>query len=346
MADIPIIDVHGLLDGNGGDAEAVTAIGRACRQVGFFYVAGHGIPGATIEAVFRHAADFFAATPAVKQTVRYTGTSGNRGWVPLGGETLDPGTAPDLKECFNIGLELAEDDPELVAGRPFRHRNPWPALAGFRTAMLDYFDRAHRLGRELHQAFALDLGVDRSYFDDKLDRPMAVLRLLRYPGDVSPVAPDQMGAGEHTDYGNLTLLATDSVGGLAVRTRAGHWIEAPTVPGTLLCNIGDCLMRWTNDVYVSTPHRVVSPRGRDRYSVAFFLDPNPDSLVACLPGCVTQGSPKYAPVLAADYLRSRLEPTYEAGGLAEAGGAALQSRSWDAASRRKSGSGEPRSRQA
>lgn len=315
MTDIPIINVEDLLEGRGGEADVVEAIGRACRQIGFFYVSGHGIPPRVVDAIFRHAADFFAAEPPVKQAVRYTGTSGNRGWVPLGGETLDPGTAPDLKECFNIGLELAEDDPELVAGKPFRHRNPWPALAGFRPAMLDYFGRAHRLGRELHRAFALDLGVDRSFFDDKLDRPMAVLRLLRYPGDVVPVAPDQMGAGEHTDYGNLTLLATDSVGGLEVRTRAGDWIKAPTVPGALLCNIGDCVMRWTNDVYVSTPHRVVSPRGRDRYSIAFFLDPNPDSLVACLPGCVKEGAPKYAPVLAADYLRSRLEPTYEAAGL-------------------------------
>jgi len=317
VRDIPIIDAEDLLGGNGGEARVVKAIGRACRQIGFFYVRGHGIPEATVQAVFEHGAGFFAAAPSVKQAVRYTGTSGNRGWVPLGGETLDPGTAPDLKECFNIGLELAEDDPDLVAGKPFRHRNPWPALAGFRAAMLDYFDRVHRLGRELHRAFALDLGIDPSFFDDKLDRPMAVLRLLRYPHDATPVAPDQMGAGEHTDYGNLTLLATDGVRGLAVRTRDGAWIEAPTVPGALLCNIGDCLMRWTNDVYVSTPHRVVSPRGRDRHSVAFFLDPNPDCLVACLPGCVKDGVPKYAPVLAADYLRSRLEPTYEAGGLAD-----------------------------
>ena len=317
MRDIPIIDAEDLLGGNGGEARVVKAIGRACRQIGFFYVRGHGIPEATVQAVFEHGAGFFAAAPSVKQAVRYTGTSGNRGWVPLGGETLDPGTAPDLKECFNIGLELAENDPDLVAGKPFRHPNPWPALAGFRAAMLDYFDRVHRLGRELHRAFALDLGIDPSFFDDKLDRPMAVLRLLRYPHDATPVAPDQMGAGEHTDYGNLTLLATDGVRGLAVRTRDGAWIEAPTVPGALLCNIGDCLMRWTNDVYVSTPHRVVSPRGRDRHSVAFFLDPNPDCLVACLPGCMKDGVPKYAPVLAADYLRSRLEPTYEAGGLAD-----------------------------
>jgi len=309
-ASIPIVDVSPLLDGTpGGEAAVAQSVGRACRDIGFFYVTGHGIPVETIAAVFLQAARFFAAPAALQDAVRFTGAAGNRGHIPLGGETLDPGTLPDLKECFNIGLELAEDDPELLAGTPFRHRNPWPGQPGFRDAMLDYFGRAHRLGLALHHAFALDLGIDRRFFDDKLSRPMAVLRLLHYPGTTTPAA-GQLGAGEHTDYGNLTLLATDSVGGLAVRTRAGQWIEASVVPGALVCNIGDCLMRWTNDTYVSTPHRVTSPRERDRYSVAFFLDPNPEAVVACLPTCLRDRAAKYAPVVAADYLRSRLEPTY------------------------------------
>jgi isopenicillin N synthase-like dioxygenase len=141
--------------------------------------------------------------------------------------------------------------------------------------MLAYYDAVWKLGRRLHRAFAVDLGLPASFFEDKLDRPMATLRLLHYPPmPANPIA-GQLGAGEHTDYGNLTLLATDGSGGLEVRTRAGDWIAAPTVEGALLCNIGDCLMRWTNDVYVSTPHRVVSRRGQERYSIAFFLDPTP-----------------------------------------------------------------------
>ena len=102
---------------------------------------------------------------------------------------------------------------------------------------------------------------------------------------MGPRADGELGAGEHTDYGNVTLLATDEVGGLMVRDRVGHWLEAPVVPEAFVCNIGDCLMRWSNDTYVSTPHKVVSPPGKDRYSVAFFLDPNPDAVVACLPTC-------------------------------------------------------------
>ncbi|HEY9344682.1 MAG TPA: 2OG-Fe(II) oxygenase family protein, partial [Inquilinus sp.] len=113
-----------------------------------------------------------------------------------------------------------------------------------------------------------------------------------------------------TDYGNVTILATDGVAGLQVRRRDGVWLDAPPVPGGFLCNIGDCLMRWTNDAYVSTPHRVQPPE-RERYSVAFFLDPNPEALVEALPGCVTADRPaRYPPVLGADYLRSRLDATY------------------------------------
>ena len=115
----------------------------------------------------------------------------------------------------------------------------------------------------------------------------------------------------HTDYGNVTLLATDAVGGLMVQDRSGRWLDAPVVPDAFVCNIGDCLMRWSNDVYVSTPHKVVSPPGKDRYSVAFFLDPNPDAIVACLPSFTSADRPaKYPPISGAEFLRSRLEPTY------------------------------------
>jgi isopenicillin N synthase-like dioxygenase len=183
--------------------------------------------------------------------------------------------------------------------------------------MLDYFDAAWETGLRLHEAFALDLGIARNHFADKLDRPLATLRLLHYPPRPQSVEQGQMGAGEHTDYGCVTLLATDDAGGLEVRTRSGEWLRAPHVPGAFVCNIGDCLMRWTNDIYVSTPHRVVNPAGRERYSVAFFLDPNPDALVACLPGCATADRPvRYPPIRGDDYLQAKLDATYKSSGLA------------------------------
>jgi isopenicillin N synthase-like dioxygenase len=312
---IPVIDIGALLAGDAaGTREIAGRIGRACRDIGFFYITGHGIPAETVAQLFDTAAAFFSAPAAVKQAAGFTGPAGNRGYIKLGGERLDPDTPPDIKEAFNIGLELAPDDPELLAGKPFRARNVWPATAGFERTMLDYFDRAWALGRLLHRAFALDLGLDPLFFEDKFDKPMATLRLLHYPPMATAPANGQMGAGIHTDYGNVTLLATDAVGGLMVQTRSGQWLDAPVVPGAFVCNIGDCLMRWTNDVYVSTPHKVVSPHNRDRYSVAFFLDPDPDAVVACLPGCAGAGRPaKYPPVTASDFLKSRLEPTYAHG---------------------------------
>ena len=221
-----------------------------------------------------------------------------------------------MKEAFNIGLDLAPDDPELLAGVPFRSLNAWPDLPDFKRALLGYFDDCVALGQQIHRAFALDLGLHADFFQDKLDRSMATLRLLHYPA-ISPGAPDQMSAGEHTDYGNITLLATDDVGGLEVRTRSGDWIAAPPIEGAFIVNIGDCLMRWTNDVYVSTPHRVVNRSGRERYSIAFFFDANPDALVAAIASCVPAGeNPRYEPISAADYLKMRLDASKPAGGAA------------------------------
>jgi isopenicillin N synthase-like dioxygenase len=311
---IPVIDIAPLLNGPPETAHAVaSALGRACREVGFFYLTGHGIPQALLERVFQNAADFFAGPAALREAVAFSGPGGNRGYIKLGGEALDPGKPADVKEAFNIGLELEPDDPELEARAPFRGANVWPDMPGFRATMLDYFNRVWRLGRDLHRGFALDLGLEPDYFEPRLDKPIATLRLLHYPPVTAPPADGQLGAGVHTDYGNVTLLATDAVGGLMVQDRAGRWHDAPVVPGAFVCNIGDCLMRWSNDVYVSTPHKVVSPPGRDRYSVAFFLDPNPDAIVACLPTCISADRPaKYPPITGAEFLRSRLEPTYAA----------------------------------
>jgi isopenicillin N synthase-like dioxygenase len=309
---IPVIDIAPLVAPDGDGARSVAReIGDACRGIGFFYITGHGIPSATLAHVFATAAKFFRQPAPVKAAAAFAGPGSNRGYIRLGGEALDPAMPPDMKEAFNIGLELAPDDPELIARKPFRAPNVWPESAAFRSVMLDYFDRMRRLGVLLHRAFAQDLGLEPDFFAAKFRKPMATLRLLHYPPSDAPPADGQMGAGEHTDYGNVTLLATDAVGGLMVRDRAGRWLDAPVVPGAFVCNIGDCLMRWTNDTYVSTPHKVVSPRGTDRYSVAFFLDPDPDALVACLPTCTSPQHPaRYPAITAGDFLRSRLEPTY------------------------------------
>ena len=299
---IPLIDISPLRGSDSAAKLAVArALGKACREIGFFSVAGHGIPDALMTKIFGASRDFFAQPLAAKQALSIRHSPHNRGYGELQEEKLDPDGTEDCKEAFNIGLELPEGHPE----EQIRGRNLWPQMLGWRSLMLDYFDQCWALGRMLHRGFSLDLGIPEDYFEDKLDAPQAVLRLLRYPPDRTGEAA-ALGAGAHTDYGNITILADDGVPGLEVRDRGGRWIDAPIAPGTFLCNIGDCLMRWTNDIYVSTPHRVRVP-SRERTSIAFFLDPNPEAPVVPI---APAGEAKYPPVTAFDYVQQRLDATY------------------------------------
>jgi len=316
MLHFPIVDVRMLTDGSPRQQrEAIATLGAACRETGFFCVAGHGIDAATRAKLFAASRQFFCLTIAEKRRFSIALSPHNRGYVEMEAERLKADAPPDRKEAFNVGLELPPDHPEILAQRPLRGLNLWPTIPGWRDTMLDYYDRCFRIGQSLHRGFSADLGLAADYFDPKLALPAAVLRLLHYPARAavgsptggSAVAPP--GAGEHTDYGNITLLATDGVAGLEVRQLDGTWVEVADTQDLLLCNIGDCLMRWTNDRYRSTPHRVRIPE-TERYSVAFFLDPNPDALVEPILGASDEIS-RYAPISVSDYLHSRLDATYE-----------------------------------
>ncbi|MEO0388969.1 MAG: 2-oxoglutarate and iron-dependent oxygenase domain-containing protein [Pseudomonadota bacterium] len=279
------------------------ALGAACRGPGFFLLTGHGIAPGLIAETFAAGDRFFALPEAEKAPLGIEKTAHNRGWVADRVEMLDPASGQtDRKEAFNIGLDLSPDDARVRAGEPFRGVNVWPDLPGFRATTLRYFEAAWALGVALHRPIARDLGLADDWFAQHFTAPLATLRLLSYPAGGA-----EMGAGAHTDYGSLTLLMTDGVAALQVRPRDGDWIDVPQVPDAFVVNIGDCLMRWTNDVYVSTPHRVLAPRRRRR-SLAFFLDPNPDSVIEAVPGT---GVPRYPPVTGAAYLQSRLAPTYQ-----------------------------------
>ncbi len=311
MDGIPVIDVSGLRADEPGPRRAVAAaLGRACREVGFFYVIGHGIPDALRRDVFEAAARLFALPNAEKERVSVKLSPHNRGYVGFGTERLDEAAAADQKEAFNIGLDLPPDDPEVLAGAPFRGPNLWPPVPGLRDTLLAYYAACERLQDDVHRGFSLDLGLEEGFFSPKLARSASTLRLLHYPAGPGDGA-GELGAGEHTDYGNLTILATDGVAGLQVRRRDGVWLDAPHMEGAFVCNIADCLMRWTNDVYVSTPHRVLRPAA-ERYSVAFFGDAHPDALVEALPTCLAPGAPpRYAPITAGAYLTQRLTATYD-----------------------------------
>ena len=306
---LPIIDVAPLGSDDEAAIQAVArTIGEACRNIGFFYIAGHGVPDDLSMRAYAQSACFFDLPLADKTALAISRSMNNRGYAGLTSESLDPDDAADFKEAFNVGREPAQGevfDPDLPSAGP----NQWPDLPGFEVCMTEYYTTMRRLAERLHIAFAIDLGLPRGWFAPYIDRPLATLRLLRYPAGAA--APDRPGAGAHTDYGSLTILSQDQTGGLEVQTRDGAWIAAPPVPGAFVCNIGDCLMRWSNDTYKSTPHRVMNRTARLRHSIAFFFDPNPDALIACLPTCETPDRPpRYPPVTAADYLRSRLDDTY------------------------------------
>jgi isopenicillin N synthase-like dioxygenase len=309
---LPVVDLSPLWnDSAAGLREVAAAVGRACRDIGFFYIAGHGIDESTVAGLFSASQRFFALPVEAKQRVSIKNALSNYGYVAIGDEKLDPARPGDAKEAFNIGRDLAADDPDILAGKPFHAVNQWPDLPGFRPVLVGYFVAMQRLSEQLHRAFAIDLGLPEDFFRPYVDAPLATLRVLHYPPH--PVAFDGQlyGAAPHTDYGNLTILAQDDAGGLQVRQRDGRWIDAPPLPGTFVCNIGDCLMRWSNDVYVSTPHRVVNRSGRDRHSAAFFFDPNADAPVECLPGCTGPDRPaRYPPTTGAQYLKERLDATY------------------------------------
>jgi isopenicillin N synthase-like dioxygenase len=326
---IRLIDVSPLLAAPNEPARwtsVAQSIDAACRDIGFFAVTGHGLD---VAGAFAESHRFFGLPAPAKQAVSIKQSPHNRGYVALRDEQLDPSKPADEKEAFNIGLELSEDDTDLLAGKPFMGRNLWPAerspvegghgegIEGFRARLLAYYAGCHRVGMALHRAFAVSLGLPIDWFDNKLDKPIATLRLLHYPA-ASAAAPQGLGAGEHTDYGNVTLLATDGVAGLQVRLRGVEgedaWLDVPAiagVPDALICNIGDCLMRWTNGVYVSTPHRVARPVA-ERYSMAFFLDGNPDAEVEPLVSCVSAERPAQWPrTTVGAYLRERLDATYQ-----------------------------------
>ncbi len=309
---VPIIDLTRLTDGSDAGLRHVAGeLGRACREVGFFYIVNHGVPRSLVGETFAASARFFAHPTDFKEQVSVTKAMTNHGYVGMGRENLDPERPGDAKEAFNIGRDLAPDDPDVLAGRPFHAPNQWPELPGFRATVMAYFSALQRVAEKLHRAFAIDLGLAPHYFDQFIDRPMATLRLLHYPPHPGVFDGNLFGAGPHTDYGNVTILAQDDAGGLEVRMRDGSWVDATPIPDAFVCNIGDCLMRWSNDVYVSTPHRVVNRSGRDRYSIAFFFDPNDDAAVECLPSCKSADRPaKYPPITGAAYLKERLDATY------------------------------------
>jgi isopenicillin N synthase-like dioxygenase len=311
---LPIIDIGDLASPQLSARRAVAAqLHAACCYNGFFYVRNHGVPEALVDAAFTEAERFFSLPPARKAAVDKADSGANRGYEPLGGQTLEAGAPPDLKEGFYIGPEHAPDDPRVKAGKFNHGPNRWPdGLPGFRPTMDSYFQEMLALGQRLMGGLALSLDLPERHFEAFCREPMATLRPLHYPPQPANAEPGLKGAGAHTDFGGLTLLRQGSVGGLQVWDQAsGGWIHADPAPGTYVVNLGDMIARWTNDRYRSTLHRVVNSSGRERYSIPFFFVGNYDHQVSCIPTCLAPGAtPKYPPTTVEAHLREMYRRTY------------------------------------
>jgi isopenicillin N synthase-like dioxygenase len=311
---VPIIDLEA--------SDAVRRIDEACRSIGFLSVVGHGIEAATIEDMLQETAEFFALPLADKLALRPARPDVDRGYAAKGSEGLAyslgvDGAPPDLFEAFNMGPDTwPEGDPVYEAERDrIFAANLWPVRPPkFRPAVVAYFEVVRGLAHHLTGLFAVALGLDADFFEDKTDHSTDTMRINHYErrdGESDPL-PGQFRMGAHTDYGIVTVLYADAVPGLQIVGPDGEWHDVVPTEGAFLVNLGDLLAEWTNDRWRSTLHRVVPPGlGNDgparRRSVAFFHDGNYDALVECLPTCCSPDNPaKYAPILAGDHLMAKL----------------------------------------
>ncbi|AOV17995.1 2OG-Fe(II) oxygenase [Acidihalobacter aeolianus] len=312
--EIPVLDLAPMF---GSDAAAKAALAArlraACTDSGFFYLRGHGVPEAVVAAAF-DAARYYFALPEAAKLAHHAGLSPhNRGYAGLLEENTDPAARGDLHESFDMALEVPADDPDVLAGKRLYGPNQWPdGLSGFRETVEAYHAAMRGLSRCLLAAFALALGLDEDYFDPRIGKPLATVRLLRYPPQTGEIDPRQIGIGAHTDYECFTILAQEDVPALQVLSAAGEWLAADPIPGCFLVNIGDQMARWTNDLFASTVHRAVNRSGRERYSIPFFFGPDYDTEIVALPGCTGPDNPaKYPPVGAGAYVESRFSATFD-----------------------------------
>jgi len=302
---IPVLDLAAYLAGEPGALDRLAqALREACERIGFHFVVNHGVPQTLIDRAFAENARFHALPLERKMALRIDQST--VGYLPMeGGLSRSAGqtgfTKPNLNESFFVRNELAPDDPDLLAGKPLRVPNRWPdGLPGFREGVVAYFDAMVALAHQLLPVYATALGCAPDYFEQAFRRDRSTLRMAHYPP--STVRDDQFGSAPHTDGGFVTMLAQARVPGLEVYSRTGKWIAAPAIDGALLVNSGDLLAYWTNDRFLSTPHRVINKSGTDRYSIPFFFNPNLEARVDCIPTCVDAEHPaKYPPITYIDY---------------------------------------------
>jgi isopenicillin N synthase-like dioxygenase len=311
MAEIPCIDLAPSFSQE-GRAGVAARIRAACETVGFFTIIGHGVPDDIVNTLKSEARDFFALPLSEKEKVPHPASKISRGYFPPKHRALSyslgKAAPPDWQEGYACGP--FDPPPAQLAGSPaadfFFAPNIWPAdRPSLRAAFESYFRTLDRLSLHILRLFALALGMDWTFFDDKCDRSTSVMRVIWYPPQPEPPEPGQLRAGEHSDYGTLTILKGEDVpGGLQVKLRDGEWVDVHPQPDAFVCNIGDLMMRWTNDAWVSNLHRVANPPREyaaiGRMSIPFFHNPNADAWIECIPAFKGEAA-RHPPVMFADH---------------------------------------------
>ncbi len=307
---LPIIDISLLNSANREDWQPViNQIDSACRELGFFYVVGHGIPQAQFDYIESMANSLFGLPEEEKQKISIEKSNNHRGWGRLSAEKLDPLGDVDCKESFDMALDLSPYHSQVDRCPKLYGPNQYPDIQGFVQAVTQHYSLTLDIGLKILKAMALALGEDENFFSKSFTLPISVLRMLHYPSQTK----ETNGAGAHTDYGCITLLYQDQSGGLQVLNKQDQWMEAPPVDGAFVVNIGDLMQRWTNDIYRSTKHRVSSPTsGKSRFSMPFFVEPDFDTPITTLDSCLAekQGKGGYPFITAGDWILSRFEDTY------------------------------------
>jgi len=300
--EIPTLDISPYLTGAPAGRERVAAhLDEISRTVGFFYLAGHGIPQHVIDRVFLESRRFHALPEREKRGIPYFATDTLKSGYQSGQEArtranvnIISDAKPNLHAKFSINREGGWRG---TAADPQKPINIWPKnLPGFKEAVLDYHQRIERLGRQFLPLWATALKLPLDFFDRFFETPHLTLSLLRYPPQ-KDIGNRQYGIAPHTDNSLMTFLLQADVSGLAVRMPSGHWRIVDIVQGALLVNTGNLMARWTNGEYLSTKHRVINTNEVDRYSIPVFFGPSGDALIECLPTCQSpERPPRYEPM--------------------------------------------------
>ena len=307
--EVPVIDIAPLRDGTGPEGVGVE-LARAATEVGFLYVRNHGVDAGIVDRARNAALEFFRLPREAK---REAGTNRfHHGYLKPGSTQMYDDAKLDLKESFNWGIELdsaadGEFVEEIDAGREPANAllgpNVWPAaMPALKTGVYPYFEAASTCAEDLLRGFALGAGLDAEHFIRCRDRPVSRGSLQYYPPQQADAGEDRFGVAPHTDFGVLTVLCQDEIGGLQIQRLAGDWIAMPPIPGTLVVNIGDLLERWSNRRYRSTVHRVINASGRERLSLVLAYDPNFETVIDPKAFCEEGDRPRDEPITCGDYL--------------------------------------------